>query len=121
MNVQERNREVLAAVQERRDEFYEGILGLERAIATPTGDDPAEWAVETGAAVVVMRGVLEDHVAETEAPGSFYDDVVEHSPHLIRASQRLRTEHPALLAELDALANNFGNHRRLPRSRRPLK
>ena len=27
MDVQDRNRAALAAVQERRDEFYEGILG----------------------------------------------------------------------------------------------
>ena len=33
MDVQERNRRALAAVQERRDDYYEAILGLERAMA----------------------------------------------------------------------------------------
>ena len=51
MDLQERNRAALAAVEERRDEFYEGILDLERAIAEPAGDDAVAWAADTAAAV----------------------------------------------------------------------
>jgi hypothetical protein len=51
-----------------------------------------------------MRRVLDDHIRETEAPGSFYDDVIEHSPHLVNAAHRLQAEHPPLAATLDALA-----------------
>jgi hypothetical protein len=104
MDLQERNRAALAAVQERRDEFYEGILELERAIATPAGDEALAWAADTAGAVEAMRGVLADHIAETEAPGSFYDDVIEHSPHLVNAAKKLQAEHLPLVAALEALA-----------------
>ena len=102
--LQERNRAALAAVNERRDEFYEGILGLERAIAAPAGDDAAAWAAATAAAVEAMRHVLDDHIRETEAPGSFYDDVIQHSPHLVNAAHRLQAEHPPLAARVEGLA-----------------
>jgi hypothetical protein len=104
MDLQERNRAALAAVEERRDEFYEGILALERAMAAPAGDDAVAWAADTAAAVEALRHVLDDHIQETEAPGSFYDDVVEHSPHLVNAARRLQAEHPPLAASVDALA-----------------
>jgi hypothetical protein len=104
MDIQDRNRAALAAVNERRDEFYEGILGLERAIAQPAGDDALGWAADTANAVEEMRRVLDDHIRETEAPGSFYDDVIEHSPHLVNAAHRLQAEHPPLAATVDALA-----------------
>src|SRR5262245_362946 len=104
MDVQERNRAALAAVHERRDEFYEGILELERAMAAPAGDDPLTWASDTARAVEGMRHVLDDHIHETEAPGSLYDDVIEHSPHLVNAAHRLQAEHPPLAASVEALA-----------------
>jgi diacylglycerol O-acyltransferase / wax synthase len=104
MDLQERNRAALAAVHERRDEFYEGILELERAFAAPAGDDAPAWAAHSAGAVEAMRRVLDDHIQETEAPGSFYDDVVEHSPHLVNAARRLQAEHPPLLTSIDALA-----------------
>jgi hypothetical protein len=103
-DLQARNRAALAAVNERRDEFYEGILGLERAIAAPAGDDAVAWASATAVAVEGMRQVLDDHIRETEAPGSFYDDVIEHSPHLVNAAHRLQAEHPPLAASVEALA-----------------
>jgi len=104
MDLQERNRAALAAVNERRDEFYEGILELERAMAAPAGDDAVAWAADAAPAVEDMRRVLDDHIRETEAPGSFYDDVIEHSPHLVNAAHRLQAEHPPLASSVDALA-----------------
>lgn len=105
MDVQERNRQVLAAVRERRDEFYEAILALERAMASPVAGDPVAWASEAAAGVQGMLDVLRSHIAATEAPGGFYDDVVEQSPHLARAAERLRAEHAPLEATLDALVH----------------
>ena len=104
MDVQERNRAALAAVNERRDEFYEGILELERAMAAPAGDDAAAWAAASARAVDDLQRVLDDHIRETEAPGSFYDDVIEHSPHLVNAAHRLQAEHPPLAASIESLA-----------------
>jgi len=110
-DLQERNRQALAAVQERRDEFYEGILKLERAMATPAGDDPAGWAVDTAAAARAMRDVLEAHITETEAPGSFYDDIVEHYPNLAHAAARLQGEHEPLRRAIDELVQTLGSVR----------
>jgi WS/DGAT/MGAT family acyltransferase len=104
MDLQERNRAALAAVSERRDEFYEGILELERAMAAPAGDHAGTWAAASARAVEDMQHVLDDHIRETEAPGSFYDDVIEHSPHLVNAAHRLQAEHPPLAARVEALA-----------------
>jgi len=104
MDLQERNRAALAAVNERRDEFYEGILELERAMAAPAGDDAVAWAAASAHAVEDMQRVLGDHISETEAPGSFYDDVIEHSPHLVNAAHRLQAEHPPLAARVESLA-----------------
>ena len=104
MDVQERNRAALAAVNERRDEFFEGILELERAMAAPAGDDALAWAAAAAVAVEDMQRVLDDHIRETEAPGSFYDDVIEHSPHLVNAANRLQGEHPPLAANVATLA-----------------
>ena len=58
MDVQERNRRALAAVQERRDDFYEAILGLERAMAAAAGDDAAGWAARATTAALDLRAVL---------------------------------------------------------------
>jgi hypothetical protein len=62
------------------------------------------WAADAATAVAEMRQVLDDHIRETEAPGSFYDDVIEHSPHLVNAAHRLQAEHPPLAASVVALA-----------------
>jgi len=104
MDLQARNRAALAAVTERRDEFYEGILELERAMAAPAGDDAGAWAAASASAVEDMQRVLDDHIRETEAPGSFYDDVIEHSPHLVNAAHRLQAEHPPLAGRVESLA-----------------
>jgi hypothetical protein len=103
MDVQERNRRALAAVQERRDDFYEAILGLERAMAEAAGHDDAGWAAAAGTAALDLRAVLKHHITETEAEGSFYDDITESFPHLAHAAARLRAEHGPLREGVDGL------------------
>jgi len=107
MDLQERNRRALAAVQERRDDFYEAMLGLERAMATAAGDDVEGWAAQATTAALDMRSVLKHHVSETEARGSFYDDVAEHFPNLIPAANRLQAEHGPLRAGVDELVETL--------------
>jgi hypothetical protein len=109
MDVQERNRAALAAVQERRDDYYEGVLDLERAFARAAGDDAAGWAAATGAVTEEMGRTLDDHVADTEAPGSFYDDIVENYPNLAHAAGRLQAEHEPLRAGLDGLVRTLAD------------
>lgn len=101
--VQDRNREVLAALRVRRDRLYDAVLDLERALSVPAGDHPREWAADVGVVLERLRTVLDAHVADTENDGGFFDDVREHAPQLLQAVDRLRAEHGPLLESTSAL------------------
>ena len=112
-DVQKRNREVLDAIQIRRDDFYEAILALEQALAAPAGDQPSAWAESLRAPVEHLRGVLEAHVSGTEGEGGLFPEIREHSPRLIHAMDRLQADHDplrdtaaALAASLDGVTND---------------
>jgi hypothetical protein len=106
-DVQDRNRQLLAAVRVRRDRLYEGVLDLERVLGVPAGDHPQEWAADVGSVVTNLRVVLDAHVADTEADGGFFDDVREHAPQLLHAVEQLRAEHAPLIATTQALADEI--------------
>ena len=108
-DVQDRNRELLAAVRVRRDRLYEGILDLERALGVPAGDHPQEWATDVAVVVANLRTVLDAHVADTEADGGFFDDVRDHAPQLMHAVEQLRAEHGPLLDATQSLAERSGS------------
>ena len=112
-DVQKRNREVLDAIQIRRDDLYEAILALEQALAAPAGDQPSDWAASLRAPVEHLRSVLEAHVAGTEGEGGLFPEIREHSPRLIHAMDRLQADHDplrdataALAASLDGVAGD---------------
>ena len=107
-DVQDRNREVLAAVRVRRDRLYEGVIDLERALGVPAGDHPEEWSADVAAVVSKLRVVLDAHVADTEADGGFFDDVREHAPQLLHAVEQLRAEHVPLVDATQSLADRIG-------------
>lgn len=109
MDLQERNRQALAAVQERRDDYYEAILGLERAMAAAAGDDADGWARQAETAALDMRSVLRHHITETEATGSFYDDLAENFPNLANAAAKLRGEHEPLRSGVDQLVETLSS------------
>ena len=111
MDLQERNRQALAAVQERRDDYYEAILDLEKAMARAAGDDPVGWAAAASMAAIETRAVLRHHITDTEAPGSFYDDIVENYPNLAHASKKLRAEHGPLRDKVDTLVETLSTVR----------
>ena len=103
-DVQKRNREVLDAIQIRRDDFYEAILALEQALAAPAGDQPSAWAESLRAPVEHLRGVLEAHVSGTEGEGGLFPEIREHAPRLIHAMERLQADHDPLRDTAAALA-----------------
>ena len=105
--MQDRNREVLAAVRVRRDDLYDAVLELERTLAVPAGDHPREWADDVGAVVAKLHVVLDAHVADTEAEGGFFDDVREHAPQLLHAVDQLRGEHVPLLEAAATLSQRI--------------
>jgi len=108
-DVQDRNREVLAAVRVRRDDLYDSVLELERTLAIPAGDHPREWAADVGEVVTRLRTVLDAHVAGTEAQGGFFDDVRDHAPQLLHAVDQLKGEHGPLLEAASALSERIAN------------
>jgi hypothetical protein len=103
-DVQKRNREVLDAIQIRRDDLYEATLALEQALAAPAGDQPSAWATSLRAPVDHLRVVLEAHVSGTEGEGGLFPEIREHSPRLIHAMDRLQSEHEPLCGATAALA-----------------
>jgi len=103
-DVQKRNREILDAIQVRRDAFYEATLALEQALAAPAGDRPADWAATLRAPVAELRSVLETHIAGTEGPDGFFAEIRDQAPRLIHAADRLQSEHDPLREAVAALA-----------------
>jgi len=62
-------------------------------------------------AAIETRAVLRHHITDTEAPGSFYDDIVENYPNLAHASKKLRAEHGPLRDRVDALVETLSTVR----------
>jgi hypothetical protein len=112
-DVQKRNREILDAIQIRRDDFYEAILALEAALAAPAGDRPTDWAASLRAPVEQLDRVLETHIAGTEGEDGFFAEIRDQAPRLIHAVDRLQAEHDplreataAIGASLDTVTND---------------
>jgi hypothetical protein len=103
-DVQKRNREILDAIQVRRDAFYEATLALEQALAAPAGDQPAAWADALRAPVAELQRVLEAHIAGTEGPDGLFAEIRDQSPRLIHATAKLQAEHEPLRAAATGLA-----------------
>lgn len=98
-----RNREVLAAVQVRRDHLQVALAGLADAAGAPA-DDPVTWRAGVVAAAAGLRRVFADHVRGTESTDGFFAAVLDHAPRLERQARNLRDEHPPLAAAIDELA-----------------
>lgn len=107
--VQARNRELLDAVRVRRDRLYDAILSVERALASPAGDNAEGWAAALTAPVNSLQEVLNDHVSGTEGAEGLFEQMREDAPHLLPALERLRVDHDPLLDGtrelIDALPN----------------
>ena len=99
-----RNREVLAAVQVRRDRLADALATL---VATAADDvDPSEWRTALITAAAGLRAVFAAHVHSTEsARGTegFFAAVVDHAPQLAHQARTLQDEHPPLAERIEAL------------------
>ena len=110
-DVQARNRALLDAVRIRRDRFYDAILAVERAVATPAGDDPEAWAAAMAGPLDNLHEVLDAHVTGTEGAEGLFEQIAEDAPHLLNAVERLRQEHePLCTAEQKIAAALSGVH-----------
>ena len=103
-----RNREVLAAVQVRRDRLQVALAALTDAAATPVRD-VVVWRSGVVDAAARLRKVFADHVHGTEGADGFFAAVREHAPRLEHQARALREEHPPLAAALDDLAGTVAS------------
>jgi len=103
-----RNREVLNAVRVRRDDLYESVLALERALAVPAGDAPDAWAAMLAAPVKRLQEVLAAHIRGTEGPEGLFEQIRDEAPHLLNAVDKLGSQHEPLVAAADAVADRLG-------------
>jgi hypothetical protein len=83
-------------VRLRRAGLKAALSGLELAIARPGRG--SEWTAAVRDALEILHEVWTRHIVETEAPGSFLDELVGESPRLATPASRLRREHSEILA-----------------------
>ncbi|MGQ0434230.1 MAG: hypothetical protein ACT452_17730 [Microthrixaceae bacterium] len=94
----------LEAVRTRRDELYEAVLALERALTVPAGGRAASWQERARGPVADLRTALENHVEATEGPGGLFEEIMAREPRLAHAIERLRAEHRPFLDAVDETA-----------------
>ncbi|HET6954228.1 MAG TPA: hypothetical protein VFI47_27940 [Acidimicrobiales bacterium] len=80
---------------------------LERALAAPSSTRVNEWATIVRRQVARLKTAFERHVANAEADGGLFEDVIDHEPRLVNRVERLRRDHGALTTELAALAQRL--------------
>lgn len=92
-----------AQVQERRERLLDATRGLREHSRAPV-DDPDSWRDELGTAVDVLDDVVAAHIAATEQPGGFFEELVRESQgRLSAAVRRLGREHERSTVMLDDL------------------
>lgn len=82
-------------VVSRRQELYDAMRLLERAVARPSG--LADWRIDIEAALHDLRSALSEHVAQVEGGGGLFEQVLAHAPHLASEIDSLRRDHRELL------------------------
>lgn len=82
-------------IHERRRDIYEAMEHLEGAAARPSGHP--DWAPSIDRALEELEGSLNRHIAETEAPDGFLEEISSGWPRLIPSVDALRKEHGQLL------------------------
>ena len=107
--VQASNRLQIDAIRVDRDRLYDAILGVERAISRPAGDDAERWASALAAPAGKLREVLDEHIAGTEGEDGLFEQMREDAPHLLPSLERLRDEHNSLLEGSRGLTEALSN------------
>ena len=94
----------LASVRVRRDELYEAMLALERAVSVPARGRVATWVAGVGDRLDELAAAWRDHIAGTEAPDGLFAEILDREPRLAHGVDRLRASHVALSDSFDAAA-----------------
>ena len=77
------------------------MLGVEDAATSVTGDAEARWTT-LRSRLGELQDAFDRHIAATERPGGFLDEVVGVAPHLANRRRHLTDEHREIAARLAA-------------------
>jgi hypothetical protein len=89
----------LEDVRLRRAGLKAAMSALEIALASPA-PHRATWIAGVRESLHAVQEVWTRHIAATEAPGSFLDEVIAEAPRLATPASRLRREHGEILAAI---------------------
>ncbi len=92
----------LAAIRARREALYQAIVGLEDALASPSGDSE-RWRLRVAMATEHAAARVDDHIHQTEAPKGLLTKIKDQEPRLSRKVAQLKVDHERLRTSLDAL------------------
>ena len=90
----------IASVRLRRAGLKSALSDLELALAAAAPGREDEWRAGVRDALDALHEVWTRHIIDTEAPGAFLDELVDETPRLANAAQRLRDEHGEILSEM---------------------
>jgi hypothetical protein len=92
----------LATVRSRRDELYEAMLALERAMSVPARDRVDAWTATVRDRLEELAAAWRVHLAGTEGQDGLFAQILDREPRLAHAVDRMRSDHVALSDALDA-------------------
>ena len=102
-------RAFLSELRRQRAELRESMSALEDALASPAATDRSRWAQRVQAALVEVAGDFRTHVEITEGPAGLYRELLETSPRLSGAVDRLTREHRQISSQIDKLLTRLGS------------
>ncbi len=95
-------------VRLRRAGLKAALSDLELALAAPFANR-VDWVTHVREALSAVHDVWTRHIAATEAPGAFLDELVTESPRLSSPTAHLRRDHNDILATIVRAQNGLAN------------
>ena len=94
-------------VRRRRAGLQAAMGRLEAALAAP-GAAHDGWSTRVGVALAGLGETWSHHVAHTEAPGAFLDEITTEAPRLSGPVAGMRREHAEVSGAIERLARRVG-------------
>lgn len=98
----------VGGARQRRRRLRNALDELETALAHASRPREA-WAERVTEVFGRLVTAMEDHVAETEGPDGFFDQVIRDAPHAGQWVERLRREHDAMHASIRKLVSRVNS------------
>ena len=100
MNKDDPTTEALRAASERRVRLKSAVSSVERAAAAPSAKQG--WRDELINQLEDLRIALDQHVDEVEGESGLLAELIQVAPRLVNKIDRVRDEHPGLVAQVAA-------------------